>query len=306
MKKLLLTGALLFGGFFLLYSNVSAQDVLGIAISPLVFELTGNPGEVLTNQIKITNKSENSTEIKITVEDIAPSDEEGHVTVEPAETESYSVATWVTTNPEKITLGPNESAWVQFSITVPKNAEPGGHYGTIVAAGSMVASEQISGAAIIPRVGALLLVTVPGETKEVLKVSDFTAPIYSEYGPITFSVKFENQGTVHVKPNAIITVTNWLGKKIATVYFPEKNILPEAVRKIETTLNQKWFWAGKYTATLTGTYGTDNIQLDPVVITFWAFPWKFGLIILAVLILLALMRKRLSLAFKILIKGDKR
>jgi hypothetical protein len=306
MKKILFTGILLFGGFFLLFQAAIAQEGIGIAISPLVFEITGNPGEVIENQVKVTNKSQAVTDIKITLEDIAPSDEEGHVTVEPAETETYSVASWVKTTPQKFTLQPDESVWVQFTITIPRNAEPGGHYGSIVAAGSMISGGQITGAAIIPRVGALLLISVPGEAKEILTAKDFDAPIYSEYGPITFSAKFVNEGTVHLKPNALITVTNWLGQKVATASFPQKNVLPGATRKIEAKLDQKWFWAGKYTATLTGTYGTDNNQLEPVVIAFWAFPWKFGLLILGGLFLLLLMRKRLFIAFKILLKGDKR
>jgi hypothetical protein len=306
MEKRLFAGILLFGGFFLLSQIVLAQEGVGLAISPLIFEITGNPGETIQNQIKITNKSESVTEVKITLEDIAPSDEEGHVIVEPAETETYSVAKWIKVSPEKFTLQPNEGAWVQFSITIPANAEPGGHYGSIVAAGSMIAGGQLTGAAIIPRVGALLLVSVPGAAKEILTASDFLAPIYSEYGPITFSAKFENTGTVHLKPNALVTVTNWLGQKVATVSFPEKNVLPGATRKIETTLQQKWFWAGKYTAALTGAYGANNSQLEPIVIGFWAFPWKFGLLILVLLSLLLMMRRRLFLAFKILLKGDKK
>ena len=306
MRRIFLFGFLLIGGIVLLLQQVLAQGGIGITISPLVFEITGNPGEVIENQVKITNPSDASVGIKMTVEDIAPADEAGHVIVEPAETESYSVSKWVKTEPAEFTLEPKEGQWVKFIISIPANAEPGGHYGTVVAGGVVVAGGEVTGAAIAPRVGALVLLTVPGAMKESLTVKDFTAPPYSEYGPINFAIRFENTGTVHLKPRGLITITNWLGKKVADVPFPEKNVLPDAIRKIETSWDQKWLWAGKYTATLTGSYGISNTPFIPVVITFWAFPWKFGLAILIVIILLILIRKRLGAAFRVLIRGEGR
>lgn len=306
MKKLFLFAFSLMGGLILVPLAASAQSSIGIAISPLVFEITGNPGETITNQIKITNNSQNTTEITMSVEDIAPSDEEGHVVVEPADTQSYSASQWISTSPSKFTLDPGGSQWVSFSITLPSNAEPGGHYASIVAAGTVVAGGGGSGTAILPRVGALALITVPGDVTEKLTVTNFSAPHYSEYGPISFTVAFQNEGNIHEKPNALITVTNWLGQKIAAIPLPQNNVLPTATRKFTASLPQKWLWAGKYTATVTGSYGINNYQIAPVVITFWAFPWKFGLVILVILILLFLARKRFVTAFKILVIGDKK
>jgi hypothetical protein len=306
MKTGLFSLTLLITGVFCIPSAVLAQDVMGIAISPLVFEISGNPGEVVENQVKITNRSDSTTEITMTVEDIAPSDEAGHVIVEPAETETYSVARWISITPKKFSLDPGEGKWVTFTLSLPLNAEPGGHYGTVVAAGSIISGSSATGAFIVPRVGALLLVSVPGEINEDLTIRDFTAPTYSEYGPINFEVSFKNTGTIHLKANGLITITNWLGQKVAEIPYPEKNVLPDSVRKIEASWPQKWLWAGRYTATLTGTYGVSNKQLSPTVITFWAFPWKVGIIILVFVFFLILARKRFIEAFRILLLGNKK
>ncbi len=303
MRKIFLLGFLLIL-VLILTREISAQGV-GTGISPLVFELTGNPGDIIENQAYISNPSDNPIGIKMTVEDIAPSGEEGQVIVEKPETETYSMARWIKCEPEEFALQPKEGKWVKFTITIPENAEPGGHYGTVVAGSAAVAGAAITGAAIAPRVGTLVLLTVPGEMKEILTVKEFSAPYYSEYGAINFAVKFENTGTVHVRPKSLITITNLFGKKVADIYLPEKNVLPGAVRKIEATWNQKWLWGGKYTATLTGNYGTyNNFLLSPAVISFWAFPWKFGVAILVVIILLILSRRRWAAAFKVLIKGQ--
>jgi len=303
MKRWLCLSILVIGGL-ILAPNVSAQFSLGIA--PLTFEITANPGDIVENYLKVYNPSpDTSVQIEMVIEDIAPTGEAGHVIVEPAETETYSLARWIETEPKEFSLAPREEKFVKFTINIPENAEPGGHYGTVIAGAKLVAGPRATGAAILPRVGSLVLLTVPGVMREELIVKEFIAPNYSEFGPIPFTIRFENTGTVHVKPTGYITVTNWLGQKVANIEFPSHNVLPRAVRKFETSLPQKWLFAGRYTATLTGNYGLSNVSLTPTVITFWVFPWKFGLGILIVLILLILSRKRWLAAFRVLIRGEK-
>jgi len=294
-----LIGGMIFSPLFF------AQAAIGV--SPVTFELTASPGDVIINQLKVYNPSTDTViGIKMEVEDIAPTGEMGHVTVEPAETETYSIARWVKTEPEEFTLNPREEKFVTFTITVPENVEPGGHYGVVLAGTKGIAGPGTVGATIVERVGALVLLITPGEMREELVVKDFIAPRYSEYGPINFTMRFENKGTVHVKPTGYVTVTNWLGQKVGDAGFSPLNVLPGGVRKFETTLDKKWLLAGKYTATLSGSYGMSNIPFAPVVITFWAFPWKMGLGILIVLILFILSRKRWIAAFRVLIRGEGR
>jgi len=288
---------------------IFGQDALAqasIGISPLVFEITANPGDVIENYIKVYNPSQDSVvQIEMLVEDIRPTGEAGHVVVEPAETVPYSIAQWVIVEPKEVELQPREEKFVKFTIKVPENAEPGGHYGTVLASTKSVAGPEGTGVGIVARTGSLVLVTVPGVMEEKLVVKDFSAPGYSEYGPVPFEIKFENLGTVHVRPSGYVTITNWLGKKVGDTEITPRNVLPGAVRKFEVSLPEKWLFAGKYTATLTGSYGLSNIPLTPTVITFWAFPWKIGLGLLIVVILFILSRRRWLAAFRILIKGEK-
>ena len=294
----LIIGGVIFG------QNALAQFSIGI--SPLIFEITGNPGDLIENYIKVYNPSGDSViQIEMQVEDIAPTGEAGQVIVEPAETESYSITRWVTMEPREFELQPGEEKFVKFAIRVPENAEPGGHYGTVLAASKSVSSPEGTGVGIVTRTGSLVLITVPGIMQEKLAVKDFSAPRYSEHGPILFEIKFENLGTIHVRPTGYVTVTNWLGQKVGDAEIIPRNVLPKGVRKFEASLYQKWFFAGKYTATLTGSYGFSNTPFTPVVITFWAFPWKIGLGILVIIILLVLSRKRWAAAFRILVKGEK-
>jgi hypothetical protein len=304
MKKWFCCLILIIGGM-ILASSVLAQFSLGI--SPLTFEITANPGDKVENYLKIYNpSSDTSVQVEMVVEDFAPTGEAGHVIVEPAETETYSLARWVATEPKEFSLAPKEEKFVKFTLNIPENAEPGGKYGTVIASAKTVAGPGATGAAIVPRVGSLVLLTIPGVMKEELTVKEFSVPRhYFDHGPIPFSIKFENKGTVHVKPVALVTITDWRGNKVGELAVAQKNVLPGAVRKFDVSWDKKWLFGGRYTATLSGNYGTANTPFSSQVITFWAFPWKVGVGILIVLVLLILSRKRWLAAFRVLIKGEK-
>ena len=233
-------------GLFVI-NSANAQAAIGLGASPLTFELTANPGDVLINQLKVYNTGDSIIGIKMEVEDFTVAGEIGHVKLEPAETETYSIARWISFEPGEFTLQPGEQKFVNFTISLPENAEPGGHYGAILAGTTAVVGGEFVGAAVAGRVGSLVLLSIAGEVKEEIIVKDFSCSNYSEYGPIPFTIRFENKGTIHVKPRGFVTVTNWLGKKVADVEFPQNNVLPNSVRKIETSWDEKWFWAGKYT-----------------------------------------------------------
>jgi hypothetical protein len=294
----------------ILFNMAFAQDTgQGLSISPLTFELTANPGDILSNKIKIYNSSNSAIIVKMETEDFKAAGETGQVVVAPEENLTYSLKRWVKIEPAEFTLEPKEQKFVDFTIEVPGNAEPGGKYGSVLATTGGVMGEGLTGAAIAQKVGALLLLTISGPVQENLTVKEFSAPPFLEYGPVPFLIRFENTGTVHVRPRGFVTITNWWGKKVADIEFPQMNVIPNAVRKVEAKWDFKWLF-GKYTATLVGSYGTTNTPFDPPVLTFWIFPWKIALgifsIILLVMLFFYLTRRRWKLAMKVLFKGEQK
>jgi hypothetical protein len=318
IKKFLLA-SLLFGGIFFSQTAL-AEGGMALGMSPAIFEITANPGEVIENIVKVGNPTDNIINLKMTVEDIEPSGEEGNVIVTPPGTESLSIANWIKCDPETFQLNPREEKAVKFTITVPQNGEPGGHYGTVVAGPNIVASTDSTGAFIVPRVGTVILISLPGERKEQITVKDFYSQSkdskktgadafvrtnFFQYLPIGFAAKFENEGSVHIKPSASITITNWFGQKVVQFEFPAQNVLPGAARIINTEWKSSGFAIGRYTATLTGSFGTYNTPLSSTNITFWVFPIKEALIVLAIIIFFILTRNRWLTALKIIITGKK-
>ena len=320
--KLLLIIIFLSGGLISANLTFAQETGQGLSISPLTFELTANPGDILSNKIKIYNPSNSAIIVKMEAEDFKAVGETGQVVVAPEENITYSLKRWVKIDPVEFTLEPKEQKFVDFTIEVPGNAEPGGKYGSVLATTGGAIGENLTGAAIAQKVGALLLLTISGPVQEELQVKEFIAgsveekgkeKIFSprnffEYGPVSFEVKFENTGTVHVRPRGYITITDWRGKKVKDVEFTQANVIPGAVRRVENTWDCKWLF-GRYTATLVGSYGTANLPFNPQVINFWVIPWRIisviSLLILGAIVLLFLTRRRWKLALKILFKGEK-
>ncbi len=311
MKKNLLLMFAIFFGWVACANTVFAQENkgMGVTVSPVTFELTANPGDTVMNKMKVFNPTDAVISVKMEAEDFMAVGEEGRVvtTTEEDEDTTYSLRKWIKITPSEFTLGPKAQQFVDFVIEVPKEAEPGGKYGSILAGISGSLGELATGAAVSTKTGSLILLMVAGDSKEDLSIKDFSGPDFQEYGPISFEIRFENKGTVHVKPKGYIVITDMLGNKAAELEFPQKNVMPGAVRKIDVSWDKKWLF-GKYTAKVIGSYGSSNVSLEPYAVTFTIFPWKATLGVLVVLIILLLIlyksRKRLKMAARILLKGE--
>jgi len=297
-------------GILLPYEHYALAQGSGLTMSPVNFEFTANPGETVTNKLKIRNPSDQTMTVRMNVEDFVVSGDSGQVVISPAESETYSLASWVSVSPESFTVSPGETQVVNFTIRVPQNAEPGGHYGSVLATltGS-VGEGGFAGSAVSQRVGSLVLLSVSGDVVEDIVVKDFSTLDFMEYGPVPFTLRFENRGTVHLRPRGLITINNWRDRKVADLQFPQRNVLPNSTRKVEIAWDTKWLF-GKYTATIVGSYGPSNIPLTPWVITFWVFPWKIASVVgggaFLLLLFFFLTRRRWITALSILVKGDKR
>ncbi len=276
-----------------------------IVVSPTTFELTANVGEVVSNKLKIRNAGTEPLAITMETADFTTVGEGGEVAIKNAEDELYSLAKWIIVSPKNFTLAPQEERVVDFNIIVPIGAEPGGHYATVMAAATG-GSAAGTGLAIAQKTGALVLLSVAGEVKENLFIKEFSASRFNEYGPVPFKIRFENAGTVHIKPMGFISVTDMFDAKVIDIPFPAHNIFPGKTRLIDDVkLDKKWLF-GKYTATLVGNYGISNTPFMALT-TFWVIPWKIiggaALALLIISLFLWKIRRRMWLALNILIRG---
>ncbi len=306
MNKRLSFKAFAIVSLLLLGAFMYAPKASAITISPLNFELSGNPGDKISNVLRIYNDQDVPIGVSVSAQNFTASDEEGRVKIDLDNTRenSYSFASWIKLSPEELVIEPKSFKAIEFTVSVPLNAEPGGHYASILAA--VGAASETGATAISQRIGALLLLNVSGEIKEEMYLKEFSVPSYSEYGPVTLVSRFENTGSVHLKPRGFITITNIFNQEVGRFDLPQSNVLPGTIRRIETSWGQKYLF-GRYQANLTTVYGSTN---DPItsVVQFWVIPWKetaaVGFAGLIVLIFLIRRRRRIGLALKVLFGSE--
>jgi len=301
-KALTLLGAIiLFAGITSTIWVINAQQANnGLSVHPSNFNLTVNPGQTTTNTVTLNNLTSQTVTIQAELRNFTAQGEEGGVTLTQNDT-TYALAKWITVTPRTTTLAPHTSQQFTFTINAPSNAEPGGHFGSIVFATVPPSTAKGVGAALSEQIASLILLEIPGNVKEQAEVVSFTTdkPFY-QFGPVNFTTRVKNDGDVHIQPSGAILVKGMFGQQF-NVPINSVDVLPDAIRIIPATLN-KHFLIGKYDAYLISTYGTKDEQLNAMT-EFYAFPVEYGLIALAILFILFLMRKRLGKALKAIMTG---
>ena len=301
--------AFLFTFYLVLSTIVSAQSAnstpsTGLAVTPPTFELNGNPGDNIKNTVRLDNMHPYPVEIAVDLRNFTAVGEDGAVGI-TEEQNSFSLASWIEITPKTITLAPKTSQYFTFNIKVPLQAEPGGHFGSLIFRTIPTEKLEGSGASLAQEIGALVLLRIAGETVEQANIESFH-PVKSlfEKGPVGFEIRVRNQGNVHTKPSGTIIITNMLGSQVASVVVEPKNILPAATRKLEAVWDTKWR-LGRYSATYTAVLSDQTTRSATT--TFTILPYRaIGVALVFVFILIIILKKyqkRLSLAWKILRSG---
>ena len=302
--------AFLFTFYWVLSTLVSAQSPAsstpstGLAVTPPTFEINGNPGENIKNTVKLENMHPYPVEIAVDLRNFTAIGEEGAVGLTEEET-SFSLASWIEVTPKTITLAPKTSQYFTFNIKVPLNAEPGGHFGSLIFRTIPTEKLEGSGASLAQEIGSLVLLRIAGETIEQANIESFTtSKSIFEKGPVNFEVRIKNLGNVHTKPTGTIVITNALGKQVDSVSVEPKNVLPGATRKLEATWDTTWR-IGRYSATYTAVLSDKTTRSQTT--TFTILPYRALALALVVVVILVLVlkkyQKRLTLAWKILRSG---
>lgn len=301
LKPLLVLGLMLTG---LLAPFQSAE---ALTVSPVRVELAGDPGENLVADIRLLNEQDKTITFYFSAENFEAQGEDGTPNFVPGDT---GLASWITLLPEvegedpnTVTLAPQETISRTFSVTIPEDASPGGHFAALFFGDSP--PDDSGGVAVGAKVGILILLTVSGEFEEsgdLLSFGTQDDQTYFENLPVNFNYRFQNEGADRVVPEGTIEIANLFGmtSEELTVNTAQSNVLPKSIRKFEetwgttpvateedaeepgfwTTAKSQWteFACGPYTATLTLTYGSDPITVTEAV-DFWVFPWQLLLVV---------------------------
>jgi len=270
-----------------------AQQKIQIIVGPVRQELFLDPGETDSVEVRFYNQSEEPISGTVSIVDFVVSGTDGGpklIDDPSAASPKYSGAKWVTIPYSQVTIAPTNRISVPVRIAVPANAAPGGRYVAIYFQPTG-ATPSSSGSGVSSRVASLLYIRINGEITENAIITRFYAPSFFEYGPVTANTEILNRGDYHIRPKAIIAMTNAFGGLVDQVSLTENNIFPETSRIFETQVGPKWLF-GRYKLSLMGSYGATGRALEAVTYV-WVMPWRIIAIVTLTIILAIILIKKL-------------
>lgn len=287
---LLSFGFLFLIAYHLLPISVFAQTQGNImTVIPPRLEVSVKPGETVKKTVQFRNESENSAYLSVSVKDFIVNNNSGQPDfVDERVSGRWAASSWIRSD-SSLNVLPKTIANLNITISVPKDALPGGHYAGILyqAKGTPLAIGKGVGAGtgINQVVGTLVYINVAGPITENASVRKFEVPGFSEYGPIPFTTEIANMSDTHISPTGQITVRNLFGQVLTQLKLDERNIFPGASLLYQNTWPEKLL-IGRFRADLDLAYGSGRGLKATAY--FWVFPWKVALIIILTIILLGL------------------
>ena len=259
-------------------SSLTISHQAGVAIrgdfqvSPTRFVLQMNPGEQRTVEIQVASREGKKNSYEIGVEDFSvTNDGTDEIQFYGNGSGPFSAKSWITPAQKKFTLEHGDRAFVPIKISIPANAAVGDHY-SLVTFQRAQGEEGGMGFNIIPRVGALLLITVNGDLVRQGTLENFTSSSRLYWSlPAKFSLQYRNTGTVHIVPTGHVEIKNIFGIAIDDVAIKDWYVLRNSLRRREI-LWQPHFALGYYTATLFLDDKEGQAHIDPIVLSFWMVP----------------------------------
>lgn len=278
------------------------QDLSNVAVSndfvlgPGKVELFMDPGDEASRDLMITNRMGKTMSFKVEIEDFRGSrDPNQAIVLLGQERGPYSLKDYVKPEVMTFSLTHGQRMVLPVKISIPKDAEPGGLYGSVliraVSPLSELASEQEKArrqVSVEARLGCLFFVRVSGPVKEDGSLKDLgVAKSFYEQTPVVFNLLFENNSSIHLTPYGVIEIKNLMGRKIDEIKVDPWFVMPDSLRTRDVKWEKKVLF-GRYTATAAINRGYGDI-IDQKSVTFWIIPWKMigaGAIILLLLALL--------------------
>ena len=270
----------------LLAPRALAQSALSVSITPPLFQLTIGPGDSWMSSVKVVNNNTTPVSYYAQLADFDAKDETGNPTLIPltasgeSSRNTFSLASWITITSAPILVAPGSSAAIPFSIHVPENAEPGGHYGAILIGTEPLDTSSGTHIRISSFVSSLLFLRIKGDVIESGRILQFTSnkDLY-ETPEANFVLRFQNTGTTHVKPVGNIILYNMWGKERGRVDINQDNgnfgnVLPQSTRRFEFSWigESNSFDIGEYSAVVTLAYGQDGKKNITATTYFWVVP----------------------------------
>jgi hypothetical protein len=239
-----------------------------ISISPVRQSVVLDPGTVETISLTVKNDGAETLDIVGSADPFRIDAQTGRAVFGSTD----EAKQWVRFKEGAVSIEPGKETELLFTISVPADATPGGHY-----LGLFAEQKPADGATVGvgSRVGSLLFLYVSGPVQEVLTREVFTAGgVWHRSVPVELFLELANAGSIHAIPGGVIRVESMRGRTLAQ--FPinpdARKVLPGDVwRQTFEIADLSWRDAGPIRATAFIQYGASQKQITDTM-RFWFVP----------------------------------
>ncbi|MCB9811888.1 LytR C-terminal domain-containing protein [Candidatus Nomurabacteria bacterium] len=262
-----------------------AQESLSLSVTPTLFEMSATKGQMWQSNIKVINTNTFPLTVYARPVNFAPRGESGQgkfVPILSDVTEGSTLAEWIQLDPETpYTIEPEQSLTIPFTIDVPEDAAPGGHFAAVLVGTKPPESSDRLEIRTSQIVTSLFFLRIEGDVVEDGRIRSFSvANRFATRPEAEFDLRFENRGNVHIQPQGQITIYNMWGKERGVIPINLQthfgNVLPDSIRNFQFSWQGEFSVTdiGRYTAKVALAYGNDVRQFSDSEVTFWVVPLK--------------------------------
>lgn len=268
IKLGLATALVIFGGMGF-SSSVNAADLKEeMTISPTEKHFEVDPGDTIQDSFIILNSGEVPYDF-ITYTSpysVSNGDYSAKYDVDAPRSDAYK---WVQMDTPQWHANIRQTVTIPFTIHVPADAAPGGHYG-IVFAETKPSGDEV-GIVRKKRLGMVLFVKVKGDAVNEGRVSNISIDWFRSRAPIEAFVSIEDNGNTDFVAQTKITVSDLFGG-VKYSASNEYNIFPGTNRDIRLSWDDvSWFGLFKVKVDATVMGNTTTRESYVLIAPYWLF-----------------------------------
>jgi len=278
-------------GFLINPANAQSDlNKLTLTITPPLVKANVSPGDTWNSSVKVINNNNQPIKVFTEKHDFKSGEEGGIVLLAPPsqsspDSQDFLLTQWLSIEAGPIEIPAQKSVDIPYTIKVPANAGPGGHYGLIFVGTKPQAEAAGTVLKVSSQLASIIMLTVRGETTESGEIREFSTD-KSVYGraDVNFSVRFTNTGNVHLQPRGDIVIYDQWNKEKDRININHQsefgNVLPQSTRQWQYvwTKGNGLLEMGRYRAMLVLSFGETSYETASQSLYFWKmnFPVLFG------------------------------
>jgi hypothetical protein len=183
------------------YERVKSDVTGGFLTSPPRIVASGSTGQTIRSTLTILNQSGRHNRFTITIHDLGPGEGDTYSELNDPGSLEIGAGTWITIPATVVELDNSQEAHVPVIVTIPGDADAGGHYGAVAVEMSSLpnASKTDDTVAVTQRIVTDVTSIVPGKVRYEPELSKLKHAA-TAHGSLTVRTTVSNSGNIHTAP----------------------------------------------------------------------------------------------------------